>query len=105
MAPRFLFLLMMWASAPGYAESPSLTVYAASRDSRASGREESNAGFAVIREMVPLVLEQGENDILAPAVSPMLDPVSVMLFDRTGKAGFRILQQKFRADALTEQTM
>lgn len=105
MSSRLLFLLLMLASSTNYAESPSLTVYAASGSSRPSGYGESNAGFAVVRETVPLALQQGENDILAPAVSPMLDPVSVMLWDRTGKSDFRILQQKFRADVLTEQTM
>jgi hypothetical protein len=105
MSARFLFLLLMLASSTTHAESPSLTVYAASRSSRSSSTGEANAGFAVIRETVPLTLQQGENDVLAPGVSPMLDPVSVMLFDRTGKSDFRILQQKFRADVLTEQAM
>jgi hypothetical protein len=105
MSARFwLVLLMLASSTSSYAEPPSLTVYAASRSSR-PGPGESTAGFAVIRETIPLVLQQGDNDILAPAVSPMLDPVSVMLRDRTGKSDFRILQQKFRADVLTEQTM
>jgi hypothetical protein len=105
MSARFwLLLLMLASSTSSYAEPPSLTVYAASRSSR-PGSGESNAGFAVIRDTIPLVLQQGDNDILAPAVSPMLDPVSVMLRDRTGKSDFRILQQKFRADVLTEQTM
>src|ERR1700704_670526 len=103
MSARFLFLLLMLASSTNYAESPSLTVYAASGSPRPSSYGESNAGFAVVRETVPIALQQGDNDILAPAVSPMLDPVSVMLSDRTGKSDFRILQQKFRADVLTEQ--
>jgi hypothetical protein len=105
MSARFLFLLLMFAISTSNAESPSLTVYAASGSPRPSGYGESNAGFAVVREAVPLALQQGDNDILAPAVSPMLDPVSVLLSDRTGKSDFRILQQKFRADVLTEQTM
>lgn len=106
MSARFLFAFFVWASSNVYADSPSLTVYAATRSSRTSSSyEESNAGFAVVRDNAPLVLQQGDNDILAPRVSPMLDPVSVMLRDPTGKSDFRILQQKFRADALTEQSM
>lgn len=105
MSPRLLFLLLLLAGATSHAESPSLTVYVGSLSSRSSSSGDSNAGFAVIRETVPLSLEQGENDILAPAVSPLLDPVSVMLSDRTGKSDFRILQQKFRSDVLNEQEM
>lgn len=105
MSPRFLILFLILASSTSYAQSPSLTVYSASRSSRSSSSAESNAGFAVVRDQVPLNLKQGENDIPAPPVSPMLDPVSVILFDRTGKSDFRILQQKFRADVLTQQAM
>jgi hypothetical protein len=105
MSARFLFLFLVLVSSTNYAEPPSLTVYAGSGSPRPSGYGEANAGFAVIRETIPLALQQGDNDILAPAVSPMLDPVSVILSDRTGKSDFRILQQKFRADVLTEQTM
>ncbi len=104
---RFLPLfLLVFASSSVYAGSPSLTIYARSRLARPSySSEESNAGFAVVRDTVPLVLQQGDNDILAPLVSPMLDPASVILRDPTGKFDFRILLQKFRADALTEQSM
>ncbi len=104
---RFLPLfLLVFASSSVYAGSPSLTIYARSRLARPSySSEESNAGFAVVRDTVPLVLQQGNNDILAPLVSPMLDPASVILRDPTGKFDFRILLQKFRADALTEQSM
>jgi len=105
MSPRFFFVILLLATSTSQAEPPSLTVYAGSLSSRSSSSGESNAGFAVIRETVPLTLQQGENDILAPAVSPMLDPVSVMLSDRTGKSDFRILQQKFRSDVLNEQEM
>jgi hypothetical protein len=88
------------------AEPLSLTIYAATRSSRTSSNyEESNGGFAMVRDTIPLVLQQGDNDILAPSVGPMLDPASVILRDPTGKSDFRVLLQKFRAEALTEQTM
>lgn len=104
---RLLFFnILFWVWSSAHAGSPSLTVYAASaRSSRGSSYDESTAGFAVVRDTVPLVLQPGENDILAPPISPMLDPVSVILRDPTGKSDFRILQQKFRANALTEQAM
>jgi hypothetical protein len=91
MSRRFLFAFLVCASSSAHAGSPTLTVY--------------NAGFAVVRDTVPLVLKQGDNDVLAPRVSPFLDPASVMLRDPTGKSDFRILLQKFRANVLTEKMM
>ncbi|HVF71207.1 MAG TPA: hypothetical protein VM940_06330 [Chthoniobacterales bacterium] len=105
MPARFSFLLLLWASSTSYAESINLTIYAASGSSRSSSSGESNAAFAVVRQTISLILQQGENDVVAPAVSPMLDPVSVILFDHSGKSDFRIVQQQFRADVLTEQKM
>jgi hypothetical protein len=104
MSRRLLFLFLAWLSSSAYAGSPSLTVYAAPRSSRTSYGE-SNAGFAVVRDTIPLALQQGDNEVLAPPVSPMLDPASVILRDPTGKSDFRILLQKFRADPLTQETM
>lgn len=57
----------------------------------------------MVRDTIPLVLQQGENDVLCPPISPMLDAASVMLRDPAGKADFRIVLQKFRGSALTEQ--
>ena len=104
--PMALFGSLAWAYSSVCEASPSLTVYAASaQSSRESySRDESN-GFAVVRDTVPLVLQQGENDILAPPVSPMIDPASVMLRDPMGKADFRILEAKFRANPLTSEAM
>jgi hypothetical protein len=71
--------------------APNLTIY--------------NAGFAAVRDSIPLVLQEGQNEVRCPIVSPLLDPASVMLRDPAGKVEFRILEQKFRANALTEQAM
>jgi hypothetical protein len=104
--PLVFFNIVVCALSNAYASSPSLTIYAGSRLAHPSySSEESKAGFAVIRDTVPLTLQQGDNDILAPPISPMLDPVSVILRDPTGKSDFRILFQKFKANALTEQAM
>lgn len=85
------FALGIFGAGLAQGAPPNLTVY--------------NSGFAVVRDTVPLVLQQGENDVLCPTVSPFLDPASVILRDPTGKADFRIVFQKFRAKALTEETM
>ncbi|HJT81956.1 MAG TPA: hypothetical protein VJ719_12220 [Chthoniobacterales bacterium] len=85
------YLIFLLATSAAYAAAPSLTIY--------------NGGFAVVRDVLPLNLQSGENEVLCAAVSPFLDPASVMLRDPAGKADFRIVMQKFRADVLTEESM
>jgi len=84
------------------AAPPSLTIYSAQRENNYSSE---GHGFGVVRETIPLTLQAGENDMLCPRVSPFLDPASVMLHDPTGRADFRILQQKFNDNVLTEHAM
>src|SRR3954469_17859822 len=86
------------------AGSVSLTVYAGSRSS-SRNYTDSNSGFAVVRQTIPLDLQKGDNDIVAPTVSPFLDSASVILRDPTGKSEFHILLQKFRAKALNQESM
>jgi len=82
----------------------SLTVYAGSRSSSRNFGD-SNGGFAVVRQSIPLDLAKGDNDIIAPTVSPFLDPASVILRDPSGKSEFHILLQKFRPNALSQESM
>jgi hypothetical protein len=105
MFPRIIFILLAGATSVLYA-GPNLTVYAPTQSSRTrSSSDDSTQGFASVRDIVPLNLAEGNNDVVAPTVSPLLDPASVMLRDRTGKADFRILLQQFRSDVLTDQAM
>ncbi|HEX4630121.1 MAG TPA: hypothetical protein VH188_04085 [Chthoniobacterales bacterium] len=105
MRRRLITIFFIVTSSAVYAGSTALTVYAPSQASHSSGSDDSTSGFALVRDTIPLVLQQGENDIVAPVISPSLDPASVMLRDPTGKNDFRILLQQFRSDALTEQAM
>lgn len=82
---------VVFCSGIALAADPSLTVY--------------NAGFAVVREPISLDLHAGVNQVRCPAVTPLLDPASVMLRDPAGKAEFRIVEQKFRGAVLTEHAM
>src|SRR3954462_9129132 len=90
MERSLVFLLVVLLSSSVKA-APHITIY--------------NSGFAVMRDTISLSLAQGDNEVVCPPVSPFLDPASVMLRDPTGKADFRIVLQKFRADVLSEQSM
>lgn len=64
-----------------------------------------NSGFAVVRDTVPLDLQAGENAVHYRKVTEQIDPGSVILRDPTGQTSLRILEQKFRAEALKQETM
>jgi len=73
------------------AAEPALTIY--------------NQNFAVIRETVPLELHRGENNVSYSGVTSRLEPDSVILRDPSGKAGFRILEQNYRADPISQDRL
>lgn len=70
------------------AAQPALTVY--------------NQDFAVVRERVPLDLKQGENAITFVGATLQLEPDSVVLRDPAGKVQFRVLEQSYRADVMSQ---
>jgi hypothetical protein len=78
------------ASAPATsgAAQPALTVY--------------NQGFAVVRERVPLDLKAGENAVQFVGATAQLEPDSVVLRDPAGRVELRILEQSYRADAMSQ---
>jgi Uncharacterized conserved protein len=67
---------------------PSLTIY--------------NANFAVVREEIPLDLKPGNNQVNVNNITMHLEPDSVVLRDPTGKHALQILEQNYRADAISE---
>ena len=67
---------------------PALTVY--------------NQGFAVVRERVPLDLKAGENAVAFAGATAQLEPDSVVLRDPAGRVQVRILEQSYRADAMSQ---
>ncbi|MBA3543209.1 MAG: hypothetical protein H0T83_02030 [Chthoniobacterales bacterium] len=70
---------------------PSLTIY--------------NQNFAVVRGTVPLDLHEGSNEVAFADITSHLEPSSVILRDPTGKNAFRVLQQNYRADAISQAKM
>ena len=67
---------------------PALTIY--------------NQGFAVVRERVPLDLKAGENAVTFVGATAQLEPDSVVLRDPAGRVQFRILEQSYRADVMSQ---
>ena len=71
--------------------APSLTIY--------------NQDFAVVREMIPLQLNGGVNQISFEGATSFLEPSSVMLRDPAGKLRFSILEQNYRTDIASQQNL
>jgi hypothetical protein len=70
---------------------PSLTIY--------------NQDFAVVRQEIPLDLKAGENQINVNDITMHLEPDSVILRDPTGKHSLQVLEQNYRADAISESLL
>jgi hypothetical protein len=69
-------------------ESTALTVY--------------NQGFAVVRESFALELKAGLNEIRRSGTTAQLEPDSVIFRDPTGAAAFRVLEQSYRNDPVSQ---
>jgi hypothetical protein len=61
-----------------------------------------NDGFATIRESVPLSLKNGESQVSFDRATAMVQPDSVVLRDPTEKNSFKILEQGYRNDPVSE---
>lgn len=70
---------------------PALTVY--------------NQGFAVVRERVPLDLQAGENTVAFAGATAQVEPDSVVLRDPAGRVAVRVLEQSYRADAMSQSLL
>lgn len=89
---KSLFLVVAaLAAAAAVSGQPALTVY--------------NQGFAVVRERVPLELQAGSTSVTFAGATVQLEPDSVVLRDPAGKVQFRILEQSYRADVMSQGLM
>jgi hypothetical protein len=61
-----------------------------------------NQNFAVVREILPLDLQAGTNSVRFSGASAHVEPDSVILRDASGKHAIQILEQNYRADAISE---
>ena len=82
-------LLLLLASASlAFSADPALTIY--------------NGGYAVVRETLPLDLKSGVNQVAFAGATAQVEADSVILRDTAGKADFRILEQSYRNDPVSE---
>ena len=65
---------------------PALTIY--------------NQDFAVVRETIPLDLQEGVNSLRFADTTAHVEPDSVMLRDPEGRHALQILEQNYRADPI-----
>ena len=70
---------------------PSLTLY--------------NQSFAVVREIVPLDLKAGVNDVRWSGATAHVEPDSVILRDPAGKRALQILEQNYRNDPVSQELL
>ena len=64
-----------------------------------------NQNFAVVREVIPLDLKAGVNQIRFTDTTSYLEPGSVILRDRAGKQALVILEQNYRADPVSQELL
>lgn len=85
---KTVVLLSAALTLPLFAAETALTVY--------------NKNFAVVRDIVSLTLDKGVNDVTYNGATLSLEPDSVILRDRAGKAKLSILEQSYRKDTASQ---
>lgn len=70
---------------------PALTIY--------------NQQFAVVRELVPVELKAGVNEIAFNGMTAFAEPQSVIFRDPAGAAEFTLLTQSYRNDAVSQESL
>lgn len=85
---NLLSLMLLAAGSAAVCAQPALTIY--------------NQNFAVVRERVPLDLKPGENAVNFVGATAQLEPDSVVLRDPAGRNQFRVLEQSYRADVMSQ---
>lgn len=92
MKSTLLFSVLLFAYLPGPLRAqPSLTIY--------SGK------FAVVRDVVPLELKAGQNQVRYSGATAGVDPSSVILRDPKGKVALGILEQDYLSDPVNQNTL
>ncbi len=88
---RLRFLLLLSPLAALADSQPALTIY--------------NQNFAVVRETLSLDLKKGVNAITFTGITRKMEPDSVILRDLSGKTSLQILEQNYRNDPVSEETL
>ncbi len=81
-------LLPLFLAAAALQAGPALTVY--------------NGGYAVVRDTLPVEVRKGVTSVAYAGATAQVEPDSVILRDVAGNAAFRILEQSYRNDAVSQ---
>ena len=73
------------------AADPQLTIY--------------NQNFAVVRELIPLDLKAGRNQIEFAGATAHVEPDSVILRDSAGRVALQVLEQNYRNDPISQELL
>ena len=84
-------LVTFCALAVAVQAEPALTIY--------------NQNFAVVRDVVPLELKAGVNDVSFTNTTAHLEPDSVILRDPSGGLRLQILEQNYRNDPISQELL
>ncbi|HEY1731681.1 MAG TPA: DUF4139 domain-containing protein [Terriglobales bacterium] len=96
---QYCFVAWLLLCAAGWAQpasssgssAPSLTIY--------------NQNFAVVRELVPLQLNAGVNQVSFDGITSFVEPSSVVLRDPSGRVHLSILEQNYRTDVASQYNL
>jgi len=86
-----LFATLAFAQDKTPASAPSLTIY--------------NQNFGLVRERLPLDLTSGVNHISFTGVTAHLEPQSLVLRDPSSQRSLQVLEQNYRADPVTQESL
>ena len=64
-----------------------------------------NQNFAVVRQVFPMELNAGVNNVRFSDATALLEPESVILRDLNGRTPLQVLEQNYRNDPLSEQML
>ena len=83
--------LVLSVIAVGAQAEPALTIY--------------NQQFAVVRDVVPVELKAGVNELSFNGMTALAEPQSVIFRDPAGAAAFTVLTQSYRNDAVSQESL
>jgi len=82
---------MIFGCASALAAEPALTIY--------------NQGFAVVRDVVPMELKAGMNEVSFSDTTAHVETDSVILRDPAGQKSLRIIEQNYRNDPVSQELL
>ena len=83
-----IVIAFLFFAGVAFSAEPSLTIY--------------NQDFAVVRDLLNLDLNRGENQVSVTDITAHLEPDSVILRDPQGKRAIQILEQNYRSDPVSQ---